>query len=200
MFRLPWFRRIWVFQEVVLAQQAVFYCGDHTLSFETLVEAADFTRVPYSKLDGGALHWRMYLGNHYATKLCLRLQEEGQDAGYSHFDLLIFAVTLDATRPEDKIYGMYGCAKRMGLNWPTPDYTKSIAQIYTEVTVACFQQSEELANMNIAISTASGGMGLPSLVPDISMRWTDSSRVLARSKMRAARQVVLDDSPHRRRC
>jgi hypothetical protein len=177
LFRLPWFRRVWVFQEVVLAQQAVFYCGDHTLSFETLVEAADFTRVPYSKLDGGALHWRMYIGNHYATKLCLQLQEEGQDAGLNHFDLLVFAVTLDATRPEDKIHGMYGCAKRMGLNWPTPDYTKSVAQIYTEVTVACFQQSKDLAIMTMAIGPASEELGLPSWVPDFSRRTTATNSV-----------------------
>jgi hypothetical protein len=119
----------------------------------------------------------MYLGNHYATKLCLRLQEEGQNAGLNHFDLLIFAVALDATRPEDKIYGMYGCAKRMGLNWPTPDYTKSIAQIYTEVTVACFQRSEDLAIMTMAIGPTSEELGLPSWVPDFSRRTTATNSV-----------------------
>jgi hypothetical protein len=82
---------------------------------------------------------------------------------------------LDVTQPEDKIHAMYGYAKRMELDWPIPDYTKSVAQIYTEVTVACFRQSKDLGAILMAIGPASEEFGLPSWVPDFSRRFTDYS-------------------------
>jgi hypothetical protein len=32
----PWFSRVWTFQEIVLAQEAVLYCGAHTLKWNRL--------------------------------------------------------------------------------------------------------------------------------------------------------------------
>jgi hypothetical protein len=75
---------------------------------------------------------------------------------------------LHATRPEDKIYGMYGCAKRLGMDWPTPDYTKSVAQIYTEATVTCFRYDKDIKVVIMAIGPAVGELGLPSWVPELS--------------------------------
>ncbi|KAJ8109003.1 hypothetical protein OPT61_g7776 [Boeremia exigua] len=168
LFRLHWFRRVWVFQEVALARLVVFYCGNHLLRFENLVAAADFTQVPYSKLDVQAIHWKSYLLGHAATIRCLQLREQGELVELEHMALFTILSMLEATRPEDKIYGMYGCAKRLGLNWPVPDYTKSVAQIYTEATIACLQQSQSLAVLSMAVGPATGPLGLPSWVPDFS--------------------------------
>lgn len=60
----------------------------------------------------------------------------------------------------------------MGLYWPTPHYTRSVTQIYTEVTVACLQQSKDLAIMTMAKGPASEELGLPSWMPDFSRRTT----------------------------
>ncbi|RYN45515.1 hypothetical protein AA0114_g8965 [Alternaria tenuissima] len=173
--RLPWFRRVWVFQEVVLARKVVFYCGERLIAFENLAFATDFTRVPYSKPDSLSLHWRSYLEGHNACIYHLRLKEKGEEAKVHHQYLLTIVANLDVTQPEDKIHAMYGYAKRMELDWPIPDYTKSVAQIYTEVTVACFRQSKDLGAILMAIGPASEEFGLPSWVPDFSRRFTDYS-------------------------
>ncbi|KAF7671907.1 hypothetical protein GT037_010130 [Alternaria burnsii] len=173
--RLPWFRRVWVFQEVVLARKVVFYCGERLIAFENLAFATDFTRVPYSKSDSLALHWRSYLEGHNACIRLLRLKEKGEDSKLPHQYLLTIVANLDVTQPEDKIHAMYGYAKRMELDWPIPDYTKSVAQIYTEVTIACFRQSKDLEVILMAIGPASEEFGLPSWVPDFSRRFTDYS-------------------------
>jgi hypothetical protein len=133
-----------------------------------MVHAGDFTLVPYPKPDQTALYWRAYFQDHNWAIYQLRQQEQGEDTDVRYTDLLMTAAGLDTTRPEDKIYGMYGCAKRLGLDWPTPDYTKSVAQIYTEATVACFRQDKDLEIMNLAMGPAVGGIGLPSWVPEFS--------------------------------
>lgn len=153
----------------------VFYCGERLLAFENLAFATNFTRVPYSKPDALAIHWRSYLEGHNACIHLLRLKEKGEDAKLLHQYLLTIVGNLEATRPEDKIHSMYGYAKRMNLDWPIPDYTKSVAQIYTEVTIACFRHSKDLGVIIMAIGPASEEFELPSWVPDFSRRYTDYS-------------------------
>ena len=159
----------------MLARKVVFYCGEHLLNFENLVLAADFTRIPYSKLDAHALHWKSYLDGHDATARCVRLKAQEKETNLDHMALFYVITNLDATQPVDKIYGMYGCAKRLELEWPLPDYTKSVAQAYTEATVACMSQSKNLTVMTLAIGPAMGESGLPSWVPDFSARMTECS-------------------------
>lgn len=168
LFRLPWFRRVWAFQETVLARKVVCYCGEHTFSFEDLVHAADFKFVPYSNPDATALHWATYVSGHSWAIQCLQQKEQGKETVFHSADLLLMAGELNATRPEDKIYGLYGCATRLGLDWPTPDYTKSVAQIYIEATVASFRKDNDIGIMGMAIDSAVGELGLPSWVPEFS--------------------------------
>lgn len=130
--------------------------------------AADFTLVPYSKLDIIALRWRTYIRGHRWAMYHLWQQEQGTDTNVDYSELLMTTADLNATRPEDQIYGMYGCAKRLRLDWPAPDYKKSVAQIYTEATVASFRKDKDLKIMTMAIGPAVGKSGFPSWVPDFS--------------------------------
>jgi hypothetical protein len=168
LFCLPWFRRTWVVQEVALARKVTFYCGDHLLAFDTLVVAADFTRLPHSKLNAAALHWKSYLDWHHTLAEFIRRREQGENVAVGLQKLLSGVMFLDATRPEDKIYGLYGCAKRLGLYLPIPDYTKSVAQIYTEATLACLRQPENLNLLEMVEGAAAAELGLPSWVPNFS--------------------------------
>lgn len=149
---------------MVLARKVRFYCGEYVLAFNTLFVASDFTRVPYSRLDARADYWRSYLGWHILFTNSLRQLEQGQYARLDARDLLRIASSLDATRPEDKVYGMYGCATRLGLEWPAPDYTKSIAQVYIEATVNCLQQTVALEVLESVEGTAAKEFGMPSWV------------------------------------
>jgi hypothetical protein len=139
--------------------------------FEDLFYAVDFERVPYSNLDTIAVYWAGTLDKQKSTIQWFQLREQGIDVKLIPSRmLLVAAISLDATRPEDKVHGMYGCAKRLGLNWPTPDYTKPVAEVYTEATLACLRHDNSLAAMAMAIGPAVGDLGLPSWVPDMSRR------------------------------
>ena len=130
--------------------------------------AADLELVPYSKLDATARYWVKYIASHRLVIYYLQQQEQGKDAEIEFISILQVARDLNATRPEDQIYGLYGCAKRLGLDWPTPDYTKSVAQVYTDAVVACFRKDKELGIIMGAVGPAVGELGLPSWVPDFS--------------------------------
>ncbi|KAK5685811.1 hypothetical protein LTS10_001924 [Elasticomyces elasticus] len=182
LFRLPWFRRTWVVQEVALARRVTFYCGTHLLAFGMVAAAADFTRLPYSRLDAVATHWKSYLDWHHSLAGLVRRHDQGEDVckildcGVQY--LLAGAVLLDATRPEDKVHGLYGCAKRLGLELPVPDYTKSVAQVYTEATLACFHQANNLDVLEMVEGAAAAQWGLPSWVPNLSeslRQWTPTN-------------------------
>ncbi|KAK4960535.1 hypothetical protein LTR10_003431 [Elasticomyces elasticus] len=179
LFRLPWFRRTWVVQEIALARKVTFYCGQHLLAFDNVAKAVDFTRLPYSKVDLIATHWKSYLAWHHSLAGFVRRHDQGEDfckvPGFGLQYLLAGTVMLDAARPEDKVYGLYGCAKRLGLKLPVPDYTKSVAQVYTEATLACLQQAENLDVLEMVEGSAAAQFGLPSWVPNLSSyirRWT----------------------------
>ncbi|KAF1847438.1 uncharacterized protein K460DRAFT_363509 [Cucurbitaria berberidis CBS 394.84] len=181
LFRLPWFRRTWVVQEVALARKVMFYCGDYMIAFDNLVVAADFTRLPYSKLDMQARHWKSYLDWHHMLNEFIRRYEQGETdvtttVGFGLFELLAATLLLEATRAEDKVYGLYGCAKTLGFELPVPDYTKPIAVVYTEAARACLRQAQNpLRLLEIVEGSAGEELGLPSWVPNLSgcvRKWT----------------------------
>jgi hypothetical protein len=157
-----------VVQEVALARKVMFYCGDHMLAFDLLVIAADFTRLPYSKLNAAARHWKSYLSWHHTFAEFIRRHQQGENLQVDLKDILFAGVFLEATRPEDKVNGLYGCAKKLGLDWPIPDYTKSVAQVYTEVTLACIRQAGDLKLLEVVEGAAAAELGLPSWVPNLS--------------------------------
>ncbi|KAF2200646.1 hypothetical protein GQ43DRAFT_472515 [Delitschia confertaspora ATCC 74209] len=171
-FRLPWFRRAWVLQEVAMGQKVFFYCGDYLMHFGTLVIGADFTRLPYSKLDSTAHHWKMYLEHHHALQEFIRRHDEGEPI--SNFNLklqdilFIPALNLEATNPKDKVYALFGICKRFGFDLPVPDYKKHIAVIYTEAARALIRCDQSLGFLSMVEGSSSSSLGLPSWVPNFS--------------------------------
>jgi hypothetical protein len=174
-----------VIQEVALGRNVVFYCGKHLMNLKTMVVAADFKRLPYSKVDADvavAHHWRSYLDYHDALQEFIRRKDEGEPV--SNFGLtlsgvlMVPALGLEATRPEDKIYGLYGVCKRLGFELPAPDYKKSLAQVYTEAARAILLYEPGLELLSAACESPGWEKGIPSWVPDFSgciRRWSPSN-------------------------
>ncbi|KAK0649953.1 heterokaryon incompatibility protein-domain-containing protein [Cercophora newfieldiana] len=181
-FRLPWFRRTWVVQEVVLGRNVMFYCGTKMMHLKTVVIGADFTRLPYSKLDVTSNHWKSYMDYQDYMQEFVRRKEEGEPL--SNFGLGLSAVIrppalfLEATRPEDKIYGLYGICKRLGMELPVPDYSKPLATVYTETAQALLREDTGLELLSWVCESAGWEQGIPSWVPNFSgtMRaWSPSN-------------------------
>ncbi|KAH7127514.1 heterokaryon incompatibility protein-domain-containing protein [Dactylonectria macrodidyma] len=173
-FRLPWFRRTWVVQEVALAQKVIFYCGKHLMHIKTIVVGADFTRLPYSNLDANTSgrYWRIHLEYHDSMGEFIRRREQGEPTtnfGINLTKVLMLPVfSLEATRPEDKIFGLYGICKRLGFEIPAPDYRKPLAVVYTETARAMLRGDQSLNLLSMVQESPGWARGLPSWVPDFS--------------------------------
>ncbi|KAL6702526.1 hypothetical protein ACN47E_001590 [Coniothyrium glycines] len=173
LFSLPWFRRTWVVQEVACARKCVFYCGEHMLAFDSLVVAADFTRLPYSKLSAASHHWKSYLDWHHSLAEFIRRREQGEEVKLDLLSILFGGVLLDATRPEDKIHALYGCARRLGHELPVPDYTKSVVEVYTAATIACIREAQDYEVFLLVEGGAADQLGLPTWVLNLSRSMKD---------------------------
>ncbi|RYP71856.1 hypothetical protein DL771_004568 [Monosporascus sp. 5C6A] len=180
LFRLPWFRRLWVLQEVILGRNVMFYCGKHLIHLKTIVFGADFARLPYSKLDEGNRHWMSYLDYHDAMNEFIRRREEGESLPDLRLSgvLLPPAVMHEVTRPEDKIHGLYGVCKRLGFELPVPDYHKPLAVVYTEAARAILRDEPSFELLSCVCESSGWEWGLPSWVPNFSgsfRKWSPSS-------------------------
>ncbi|RYP86809.1 hypothetical protein DL769_000654 [Monosporascus sp. CRB-8-3] len=183
-FRLPWFRRTWVVQEVVLGRVVVLYCGKHLMPLKTVTIGADFKRLPYTKYGSNVLstHWQTYLNYHEGIQEFVRRKERGESLCNLDFTLSTVllgpALSLDATRPEDKIYGLYGVCKRLGFELPAPDYSKPLAVVYTEATRAILSYEAGLDILSGVCESSGWECGIPSWVPNFSgciRRWSPSN-------------------------
>ncbi|KAK1830700.1 heterokaryon incompatibility protein-domain-containing protein [Podospora conica] len=188
LFRRPWFERYWVIQEVVLARKVNFYCGKHLLLLGSIIAATDFSRLPLSdELSLTASHWRAYTLYYTSAQMWIRQREDpSANPGVPRPTLaqviLPPAILYEATRPEDKVHALYGICKRLGYDLPAPDYTKSLATVYTEAARAILAQDGPQALdallQNACESRSGWSQNIPSWVPNLSSclrKWSSTN-------------------------
>ncbi|KAM0080825.1 hypothetical protein ACKRZS_007006 [Fusarium odoratissimum] len=177
-FRRNWFYRMWTVQEVVLLspEHVDVYCGETRINWFTILVATDML---------GAIEYRW--GDWEPTMALLRylaqimIRYRVPDAklmmdnipGLGHdlmlSQLLIFCRPKLATDPKDKVYAVYGLLDYLGVELPNPDYEKSLAEIYAEITAICIKYDKDLFLLSY-VPSEKRRPGLPSWVPD----WSDT--------------------------
>lgn len=195
LFHRPFWYRLWVLQEVVLAEDVLVTCGNEQLTWNALVAAF--------MILGGIRQWKLW--EHFDTQTALSIS-------YSSFMNLgpflkhrlfrtngaltpvitqVMTATryLEVTDPRDKIYGLLGLADTSIV----PDYTRSTADVYLD-----FARSQILLGewQNISLFAGIGIVGsvrrtcdLPSWVCDwraFSEHGSVSSNPLPASSYKAA--------------
>jgi hypothetical protein len=184
---LPWFRRTWTVQELVLAREAVVLLGTKSMSWDsfstTLLHVEGWENItkqqwkdissttnPASFID--ALACFVGFGGLYHKNL----------NSHPLYEPLKLVRTQKSSDPKDKVYGLYGIFDHMGLSdvldkrgiprLPYVDYAKSVQQIYTEMTRAVIEVEESLHVLQ-ELRLSAQIPGLPSWVPD----WSNSDYV-----------------------
>jgi hypothetical protein len=188
LFNRAWWSRIWVLQELSLAQKGGFVCGTKRLSrrrctaalrtfkalglavremhvfegvkltvYQQSVASANFDCRPTILLN----MWRAHRFSPYPLLALLRITCFA--GNLSSLD----DITLDATDPRDKIYGLLGLAvdrdqlKELGV---LPDYTRSCQDVYISVGAALLKQGH-ISALSLA-QFPKVQLGLPSWAPD----------------------------------
>ncbi|KAF2088450.1 HET-domain-containing protein [Saccharata proteae CBS 121410] len=161
--RRPWFRRIWIIQELVLANRAMLFCGSSFVTWEQLETAAWF------------IHRHSLPVNYtvFVTELSIH-KIEYRTQRHPLLTLLVRTSASEATNPRDKVYGLLGICSETDAKEIVPDDEKPIPEVFLDVALL------HLRRGNLGLLTALADPRwrltpcLPSWVPD----WPYDPRVM----------------------
>ncbi|KAJ5648793.1 uncharacterized protein N7484_002516 [Penicillium longicatenatum] len=162
----PWFRRIWIIQEVAVSREAWVWCGRFAVQWKDFALA-----LKYAKEAGLATKIN---GNLFERVHRIELvRQEVADSNFTQRDvhhLLFRYYDFLATNRKDKVYAVLGLAKEPIVN---VDYGLDDRQVYIDAAVEILRRSENfdlLGACRIPLGyTRTALSNLPSWVPDWSV-------------------------------
>ncbi|KAJ2988266.1 hypothetical protein NUW58_g4070 [Xylaria curta] len=177
----PWFTRLWTLQEQVFADEktCVILYDHQQLEFKAFNASwdalGDLLRIPtdvppgtFTLVKSRSIFSTIYMisrkanpNNLDTTKARLLL--------WPHL-LLDSIGDLNSTIPQDKIFGIHGIFARAGLNLPLPDSSKTVVEVFEAATRAIIQQTGSLDVITLCARKDRVTEGLPSWVPDWSIK------------------------------
>jgi Heterokaryon incompatibility protein (HET) len=133
----PWFRRAWVIQEAALAQEPIVLYGRAEFGYRDLVDILRWLNPS---------PWAIRFG---LSSLFIHLdwadwRTNSHSPAYAFVDLLSHAALLSCADPRDKVYAFLGHPLALPLiknHLVKPDYQKSPAQVYLELSKALIQHT-----------------------------------------------------------
>lgn len=179
MLQRSWFGRIWILQEMVVAERCDVVCGTWIMSCNALLQVCAYLACSKSEWDiisrdkdaeaaGISLPY---------PSLCLniigRLRSQLREANHNRFTQITWATySFQATDPKDKMYALLGL-----FQWPRhaqddqcpiiPNYAKSVTDVYTDVTVALLRENLGFVNLSrVGDASFRNRQDLPSWVPN----------------------------------
>jgi hypothetical protein len=146
MLQNPWFKRIWVVQEVTLARPnaLVLHAGMSNCRWEKLMEfLGQDRRLQNTPLSSPLGHALMHLGHTIASCGIMNLELQrgehwpgGYPRSQPHWSLWFKNLATEATDPRDKVYGVLGMVHQDWVaNFPV-DYKKSVPEVYLNATIS----------------------------------------------------------------
>ncbi|KAK8248565.1 heterokaryon incompatibility protein-domain-containing protein [Phyllosticta capitalensis] len=139
LFDEPWFHRIWVIQEALLARQAIVHCGNQKTRWRELLRVTkdlDCKRATvYSSFDWWGPQWRIWMLPMWHTlDGCLSTLDQPKI-----LELLIGAMDFKATKPRDKLFALYYFGSETSTvevcdDEIKPNYKKTESQVFADFT------------------------------------------------------------------
>ncbi|KAL6708188.1 hypothetical protein ACN47E_003372 [Coniothyrium glycines] len=170
LFSLPWFQRIWCVQETRLARITTFYWGSTKLEGQK-VELL----IQYCYLESDHTGTSIPIGVpwHHAMAMFAPLQPERNEQCALLQHLSVYRMFL-ATDPRDKVFGLLGLRElEEESNAISVDYTKSVADVYSEVAQAIIKLTCNCSILDFVTHPEDydGGLEYASWVPRWDRKW-----------------------------
>lgn len=162
----PWWRRVWVIQEVAAASGQVWVaCGPYWLRWEAFLGAANtithYQNHPFfQQLNrfGAGARW-------IHNKSMLKVKKDGRlDSWGGLLNIIYHTAAYEATDPRDKIFALLGFTPSIGI---APDYQKTAEEVFETLVRKSIQDTRSL--MMALCGRKPKLLGLPSWVPDFSL-------------------------------
>lgn len=143
-----WFRRIWTFQELLMASHATIQCGNYTLPWDAFAERARAHCQNIEVIETTRLHWLADsvlsndpLHSDYFHDGMRDYHEEPSFRIARSFKWIAMTSLWrntfgrESSEPLDKFYGFYALFRQIGFDLPKPDYHKTVPQVSQELTI-----------------------------------------------------------------
>lgn len=140
--QLPWFRRVWVLQEVALNTEAIAFCGHHFLPLSVFSMFLYHLFQYLYKTGNYPINLRLFFDTAAYGRFASLSNRSGKDDLIS---LLVITEASFASDPRDKVYGLTSLLNDRYLELGfEPDYRLSTAQVFTHATLVHLKVYEEL--------------------------------------------------------
>lgn len=138
LFALPYWRRVWIIQEVAVGTQVTVLCGPHEIPWAHLAGAA---KVLYSDTyynESGTIGW------HYA-KIVSTFRQNYQTGGrISLLEAMAKTYKALSTDERDKVFALLGLCYDGNDLVPYPNYRQPIGEMLRDLTRAILKSRESL--------------------------------------------------------
>jgi hypothetical protein len=188
LFQRPWFQRIWVLQEAVMARTMTVVCGSNLVGWNLIYQVA--MSVQKSGMLG------VFLVDPHAPGIgCvvvigkLKIAHElAQTGDWTLLELLRLTRKYNATDPRDKVFALHSVVTDPGSIGAAVNYSKPLEEVYTDVAAHELMQKKTLFCLaNAGISKMPENPKLPSWVADWSHDNERKSIIAAGAKFNADR-------------
>ena len=205
-----WFTRLWVFQEIVLAQRCRLICGSTEITLEQLVSVSramkqlDISHLLPTHKDAFLISLRSVLqmgamkqASGDDEPLALAAWKYKRDA-LSLAELITLADGRGVTNPHDRVYGFIGLAtresqKRISINYSDKSPT-GWSKTYLQCATACIKEDPSLSIL-FMLSGRPKGLPLPSWCPNFNADHRRTKLFSPRSNAGTLKSLQLEGGP-----
>ncbi|KAF4435834.1 hypothetical protein F53441_13411 [Fusarium austroafricanum] len=215
---LPYWRRVWILQENVLASTLIYITPRVAIEYRTLMNVVTMFDSLSQKLARRKAHKPDFIPSHIWMKFCapegtgfiqlrnmlrfdwaksMYLEKDREKPDEVNLDVFLmeYGGTLLATDPRDHIYGLLGLSSTP----IEPDYTKSVSEVYIDYCRAVLGSQEQAAKRDICFLRDSGSgvfenaLSLPSWAPQFPSRASGIPTLMFGEKLRLHK--IVSDIP-----
>jgi hypothetical protein len=172
LFERAYFRRVWIRQELALANYATVYCGHQQLSYRTfrdavacvLIKGFYYSAIPPERMSA----WDS------TRTMIFRIVTLGLRS-CSYASLGQYLGNAECRDPRDRIYAMLSLMRKPdSLIGIEPDYSQTTEQLYTNAATRAMETERNLSLLE-SCNLATRTLDIPSWVPDWSVPWEESN-------------------------
>jgi hypothetical protein len=187
----PYFKRVWVYQEVVLARELHIVFGGVCMKWETILRVVNIVRHPNLEVflrpsnreDRDAI-----LGVVNAAAMLASRNRAPQV--YDLNEILESSVPMQATKPHDKVYAIFGMIDRNHHKDPiAPRYDLPVEEVYRSTMIHVLSTTKSLHLLHLAGLGRQQDRRLPSWVPDFAQQKIQALHVGMKPKFHAGMKL-----------
>jgi hypothetical protein len=165
----PWFERLWLVQEALLARKAMFNCGRKSVDFECLVTLKEFHMKHGRNPDPRLALMQFHLSSPFGVALWdwNRLKDQQAKGGIPLFEMITMTGKAQCFSPVDKVYAILSVCQEVDRRVVQIDYDVCIRCLLKRLALYMLLRREAV-NPLLVLQTHQSNktQSFPSWVPD----------------------------------